>query len=319
MAPKNNSELIKSIIKEKEHQIADIYSQLMMQKRFMDLNSSIQLCHQKRMIADEEKMKVKESELLKLIDHFERYAVSDRDVLVRNLEEEKKKREEQSAQLSSEISFRKKVEEELKMAKEKLATMENKLHVSNTDLGVLQKKLSVGERDFEKYVSTDRNILLQKLEKVTKKCDEQSSQLKNQITLRKKVEDELMKEKLASMENNAQISKNDLLVLQRQLSAGEREKEQNASQMKSAQLKILDLCKKLLKTQHELRDSVAEHDVTKKHLQEEKDFTETLTNEFRLISAGNHPSVNQRLEKIFSIVSLKLRFFSAGKKVKGFC
>ena len=280
--PNVTNELSKSLIREKENEIADIYSQLTMQKRFFktDLNSTVKLYHQESLIATEENMKVKESELLKLIDHFERYAVFDRDVLVRNLEEERKKREEQSTQLSSEIALRKKVEEELKTAKEKLATMENKLHTSNTDLDVLQKKLSVGERDFEKYVFTDRNILLQKLDEVTKKCDGQNSQLKNQIALRKQVEDELKKEKI-----NVHTSKNDLLVLQRQLSDGEREKEENASQMKAAQLKILDLCQKLMKTQHELKDSMTQYEVTKKHLQEEKDFNEILTKEFQLISA----------------------------------
>ena len=84
--PNVTNELSKFLIREKENEIADIYSQLTMQKRFMDLNSTIQLCHQKSMIATEENMKVKESELLKLIDHFERYAVFDRDVLVRNLD-----------------------------------------------------------------------------------------------------------------------------------------------------------------------------------------------------------------------------------------
>jgi len=54
-------------------------------------------------------------------------------------------------------------------------------------------------------------------------------------------------------------------------------------QMKAAQSKILDLCKKLLKTQHELRHSVAECDATNQKLQEEMQFNELLTKEFKLI------------------------------------
>ena len=212
-----------------------------------------------------------------------------------------KKHEEQSTQLSNEIALRKKVDDELKIANEKVATMENKLHTSNIDLSVLQEKLSVSERDYEN-VSTDRNILLQKLDEIKKKCDEQSSQLKNQIALHEKTEDQLKKEKekVANMENNVQTSKNDLALLQDKISAGEREREQSATQMKAAQSKILDLCKNLLKTQHELRDSVAEHDVTKKNLQEEKDFNEILTKEFQLISADAYqPLTDQRLEIYF--------------------
>ena len=90
MPSKTNTQLIKSIIKEKEHQVADMYLQLTMKKRIfkMDLNSTVKLCQQESMIAAKEKMELKESELLKLIDHSEKYA---RDILQRNIDEERKK------------------------------------------------------------------------------------------------------------------------------------------------------------------------------------------------------------------------------------